>query len=246
MHTSKTFIYERNSSTLNHYHPIQFNLIHTIAINNIMSKSSPAPPSPPPPSATAIINPQYCVPHEIDLIITKPVTFGGENNFTVTDINKNVVFTVIGPIAAMLMPKERFLRDARGNTVLRLRKAIGDDIWKAYRGESTEQRDLIFTRWLPPPFQLQATMAVFLANKNTTQVCDFKLRKQNSFGQSWLVCVGESDTVIAEIKHEVFTWFSRKKFMVKVYPNVDYAFIVALTVTLEYHLSHSDLAKFSG
>ncbi|MED6172175.1 hypothetical protein PIB30_047654 [Stylosanthes scabra] len=213
-----------------------------------MSKS-PAPPSPSPSSAssaTAIINPQYCVPHELDLIITKPVTFGGENNFTVTDTNKNVVFTVVGPISPMLMPKERFLRDARGNTVLHLRKAIGDDIWKAYRGGSTEQGDLIFTRWLAPPFQLQATMGVFLANNNITQVCDFKLRKQNSFGQSWLVCVAESDTVIAEIKHEVFTWFSRKKFMVKVYPNIDYAFIVALTVTLEYHLSHSDLAKFSG
>ncbi|KAL1360035.1 hypothetical protein HN51_005377 [Arachis hypogaea] len=209
-----------------------------------MSKSPTSSSSPP--SATAIINHQYCVPHEVDLIITKQVTFGGDDNFTVTDINKNVVFTVMGPLATFVMPrKERFLRDARGNTVLRLRKAIGDDIWKAYRGESTEQRDLIFSRRQPPPFQLKANMGVFLAN-NTTQVCDFKILKQNSFGQSWLVCIGESDNVVAQITHEVFTWFSRKKFMVKVYPNIDYAFIVALTVTLEYHLSHSDLAKFSS
>ncbi|MED6172173.1 hypothetical protein PIB30_047652 [Stylosanthes scabra] len=186
---------------------------------------------------SAIINPQYCVPYSVDLIITKDRTFGG-HHFTVTDVNEDVVFTVKGPLVSILTPHaHRFLRDANGTTILHLRQSLLlQSGWKAYRGESGEQRDLIFT-WKPPQlFQRGTKMKVFLAN-NTTQVCDFKLVKASFFGRSWIVTIAESDTVVAQIKHKVGSIVSREKFMITVSPNIDYAFIVALTVILEDYLS---------
>ncbi|MED6156514.1 hypothetical protein PIB30_014909 [Stylosanthes scabra] len=189
---------------------------------------------------SAIVNPEYCVPYSVDLIITKERTFGG-HHFTVTDVNDAVVFTVKGPLVSILTPHaHRFLRDVNGTTILHLRKSLlllsG---WEAYRGESREQRDLIFTREPPQLFQRGTKMKVFLANNNT-QVCDFKLVKASFFGRSWIVTIAESDTVVAQIKHKVGSIFSREKFMITVSPNIDYAFIVALTLTLEDYLNSGD------
>ncbi|KAL4322114.1 hypothetical protein AHAS_Ahas14G0178100 [Arachis hypogaea] len=78
-------------------------------------------------------------------------------------------------------------------------------------------------------------MKVFLAN-NSTQVCDFKLVKASSFGRSWVVTIAESNTVVAQITRKPGRIISSEKFMITVSANIDYAFIVALTVTLEDHL----------
>ncbi|XLR20004.1 hypothetical protein HN51_066759 [Arachis hypogaea] len=107
--------------------------------------------------------------------------------------------------------------------------------WEAFRGESTEQRDLTFIREPAKLFQRETKMKVFLAN-NSTQVCDFKLVKASSFGRSWVVTIAESNTVVAQITRKPGRIISSEKFMITVSANIDYAFIVALTVTLEDHL----------
>ncbi|XP_057435344.1 protein LURP-one-related 15-like isoform X1 [Lotus japonicus] len=185
-------------------------------------------------SAAAIIGPQYCAPasHPVDLIITKERTL--RDNFTVTDINDSIVFTVKSPLVTIVTPREhRFLHDAHGNPILHLRRALlaASDCWEAFSGKSTEPKDLIFTRKRSSLFQLRTTLNVFLAN-NTTKVCDFKV-KANLSARSWVVYIGESDTVAAKIKKKFGSVFSREKFMVTVSPNIDYAFIVGLIVTLD-------------
>ncbi|TKY65733.1 LURP-one-related 15 [Spatholobus suberectus] len=187
----------------------------------------------PSPFATPIIGPQYCAPgpHPVDLIITKERTIG--ENFTVTDINGNIVFTVQSNIVSIVSPRrDLFIFDANGNPIVHLRKALlSNNSWKAFRGRSTELRDLIFIRERSSLFQLRMKLNVFLAN-NTTEVCDFKV-KATWFGHSWDVYIGESDTVVAQINKKLGTIFSREKYMVTVSPNIDYAFIMALIVTLE-------------
>ncbi|KAK2452849.1 hypothetical protein P8452_00548 [Trifolium repens] len=186
----------------------------------------------PPPSMTAIIDPQYCAPatHPVELIVTKERM---SKNFTITDINDNVVFTVKSSPEVFLATREdRFLYNANGNPILHLRTSLlaADDSWKAYKGESKEPKDLIFTIRPSSLIQLRTKLIVFLANNNT-EVCDFTV-KGDLFGQSWKVLIGESDNVVAQINKKPRALFSREKFIVSVCPNIDYAFIVALTVTL--------------
>lgn len=184
--------------------------------------------------ANAIISPQYCAPatHPIDLIITTERTV--RDNFTVRDINDNIVFTVKSSLVTIVTPRQhRFLVDANGNPILHLRRSLlaADDCWKAYRGESTEPNDLIFTRKRSSLMQLRTKLNVFLANNNTG-VCDFTV-KANLSRQSWNVYIGESNNVVAQINKKRGNIVSREKFMVTVSPNIDYAFIVALIVTLD-------------
>ncbi|KAK2398927.1 protein LURP-one-related [Trifolium repens] len=188
----------------------------------------------PPPSTTAIIGPQYCAPatRPIELIVIKE-RMG--NNFTIRDINDNVIFIVkSSPETLFATREDRFLYDANGNPILHLRRMLqtaDDSCWKAYRGESTEAKDYIFTRKRSSLFQLRTKLNVFLANNNTGD-CDFVVVKADLFGESWKVLIGNSDNVVAQINKKPRALFSREKFMVTVCPNIDYAFIVALTVTL--------------
>lgn len=72
-----------------------------------------------------------------------------------------------------------------------------NDSWEAFRGESKEPKDLIFTRKRSSLIQLRTKLNVFLAN-NTTQVCDYKVKASLS-GHSWDVYIGDSDTVVAQV-----------------------------------------------
>ncbi|KAK7294802.1 hypothetical protein RJT34_17699 [Clitoria ternatea] len=184
--------------------------------------------------ATPIIAPQYCAPgpRPFELIITKER--GRGDNFTVTEMNGNIIFTVKSSLVTIVTPRQHlFLYDAHGNPIVHLRRALlaANDSWKAFRGKSTESRDLIFTRKRSSLFQLRTEFNVFLAN-NTSEVCDFRI-KATWLGHSWDVYIGHSDIVVAQINKKLGTIFSREKYMVTMLPNIDYAFVVALIVTLE-------------
>ncbi|KAL4381812.1 protein LURP-one-related 15-like isoform X2 [Arachis hypogaea] len=189
------------------------------------------PTTPPSPFPTAIIHSQYCAPYPVGLVLKKEKTV--LHKYTVTDINDNVIFTVTSPF--LTMHQHRYVRDALGNTILHLRRELFRDRWKAFRGQNMEQLK-IFTRKQSSVLQLRTTLDVFLAN-NSTGVCDFKLVEAGFFARTWVVNIAESDIVVAQIKHKLGRFFKREKFMVTISPNIDYAFIVALTVTLNDYIS---------
>ncbi|KAL1321856.1 hypothetical protein AAHE18_14G156400 [Arachis hypogaea] len=189
------------------------------------------PTTPPSPFPTAIIHPQYCAPYPVGLVLKKEKTI--LHKYTVTDINDNVIFTVTSPF--LTMHQHRYVRDALGNTILHLRRELFRDRWKAFRGQNMEQLE-IFTRKQSSLLQLRTTLDVFLAN-NITGVCDFKLVEAGFFARTWVVNIAESDIVVAQIKHKLGRFFRREKFMVTISPNIDYAFVVALTVTLDDYIS---------
>ncbi|GAU17200.1 hypothetical protein TSUD_178300 [Trifolium subterraneum] len=180
--------------------------------------SASAPPMPPLP--TTIIGPQYCAPYPLELAVVKKVLTISDGNFAVTDVNGNIVFKVKGSFLT--------LRDRRVLIVTM------HDQWKAYRGESTNSKDLIFTLKRSSLIQFKTKLDVFLAS-NKTDVCDFKV-KGSWFERSCTVYAGESNNIVAQMhkKHTVKSLLIGKDhFMVTVYPNVDYAFIVALIVILD-------------
>ncbi|CAL0302591.1 unnamed protein product [Lupinus luteus] len=188
-----------------------------------------------PPLTTAVIGPQYCAPYPVDLSIVKKVLTISDGNFVVTDINNNVVFKVKGSL--MTLRDRRVLIDAAGNPIATLRRKMmsAHDRWQAYRGESTESKDLIFTLKRSSLIQFKAKLDVFLANNTKEDVCDFKV-KGSWFERSCTVYAAESNNIVAQMhkKHSVQSiLIGKDNFMVTVYPNIDYAFIVALIVILD-------------
>ncbi|AES79757.1 putative tubby-like domain-containing protein [Medicago truncatula] len=194
--------------------------------------SASAPPMPVLP--TTIFGPQYCAPYPLDLAVVKKVIAISDGNFVVTDVNGNIVFKV--KVSLLTFRDRRVLVDAADNPITTLRRKIVTmhDRWEAYRGESTDSKDLIFTLKRSSLIQMKTKLDVFLANNTKEDVCDFKV-KGSWFERSCIVYAGESNNIVAQMhkKHTVQSLLIGKDhFMVTIYPNVDYAFIVALIVIL--------------
>ncbi|XP_062166869.1 protein LURP-one-related 15-like [Alnus glutinosa] len=186
-------------------------------------------------SPVPIIGPQYCAPYPVDLSIVRKVLTISDGNFVVTDVNGTVIFKVKGKI--LTLHDRRVLLDGAGNPVVTLREKImsAHDRWQAFRGESVEESDLIFSVKRSSILQLKAKLHVFLANNTKEDVCDFKVEGSWS-ERSCVIYAGESSSIIAQM-HKKETVKSiligKDNFSVTIYPNVDYAFIVALVVILD-------------
>ncbi|KAK2636902.1 hypothetical protein Ddye_031694 [Dipteronia dyeriana] len=105
--------------------------------------------------------------------------------------------------------------------------------WTVHRGESSELHNLLFGVQESHALQLKTWLDVLLPSNFNEDISNFKVVGRYS-SESFRVYKGE--TVIAEVNHN-FTWESfckgKETFKVKVYPGVDYAFIVALIVIFD-------------
>jgi len=77
------------------------------------------PPMPAP--TTTIFGSQYCAPYPVDLAVVKKVMTMADN-FTVKDVNGNVVFKVKGSL--LTLRDRRVLVDAAGNPITTLRRKV--------------------------------------------------------------------------------------------------------------------------
>lgn len=76
--------------------------------------------------------------------------------------------------------------------------------WQAFRGESTDAKDLIFTAKTHSIFYLKTKLDVFLANNTAEEVCDFKVK--GSFSErSCVIYAGDenSTTIVAQVRELV-------------------------------------------
>ncbi|GKV02204.1 hypothetical protein SLEP1_g14664 [Rubroshorea leprosula] len=110
------------------------------------------------------------------------------------------------------------------------------DRWQVFRGESTDSSDLIFRVKRSSMFQWKTKLDVFLANNTDEKVCDFKVQGSCS-ERSCVVYAGESSSIVAQMHKNKKTTvqsvlIGKDNFMVTVYPNVDYGFIVTLIIIL--------------
>ncbi|KDO63310.1 hypothetical protein CISIN_1g023131mg [Citrus sinensis] len=104
-----------------------------------------------------------------------------------------------------------------------------------FRGASTDTKDLLFTVERSSVIQLKTTLNVYLASNTKQDVCDFKI-KGSWTEKSCVVYAGESNTIVAQMHKKTTVGsvlLNKDRFTVTVYPNIDYAFIVALIVILD-------------
>ncbi|CAK7343660.1 unnamed protein product [Dovyalis caffra] len=186
----------------------------------------------------AIISPQYCAPYPIDLAIVRKLMTLADGNLAVTDVNGNIIFKVKEILLTFLHEKKLIL-DPAGNPIVTLRRKAmtAHSRWQAFRGESTDPKDLLFNAKTHSMMYLKTKLDVFLANNKEEKVCDFKV-KGSFFERSCVVYAGDEDstTIVAQMhkKHTAKSIFLGKdNYTVTVYPNIDYAFIAALIVILD-------------
>ncbi|WVZ09009.1 hypothetical protein V8G54_022355 [Vigna mungo] len=168
----------------------------------------------------SVINPFYCSADSITLQVNteKGVTYNekGDRLFYMDD----TFFT---------LHNRRVLYDDTQKPIVTLyNKAVTiHERCKVFRGESTDSSELLFSvektnKSIPPRI---AKLNVFLANNQDKKESDFRVIIYGS-KNSCTVYVGESPIIVAKVENN-------GGFNVMVYPNVDYAFIVALLMIVK-------------
>uniref|UniRef100_A0A0D6R3E9 Protein LURP-one-related 15 n=1 Tax=Araucaria cunninghamii TaxID=56994 RepID=A0A0D6R3E9_ARACU len=180
-----------------------------------------------------VVGQQFCAPYPIELTVQqKAISFSG-GDFTVTDSGGNVVFKVAGKV--MSLHDRRVLQDAAGNPLLTLKQKTFTmhRTWEAYRGNSSDQQNFLFTARKSSMIQLKTALDVFLAGNKDEKHTDFHV-KGSFLERSCTIYRG--DRIVAEMKrkHTVTNvLLGKDTFVVVMQPGIDYAFIVALIVLLD-------------
>lgn len=74
--------------------------------------------------------------------------------------------------------------------------------WEAFRGESSDMRDHIFTAKKSSMIQLKTKLDVFLANNKDEHLCDFRV-EGSWFERSCVIYAGESSTsIVAQVQQQ--------------------------------------------
>ncbi|KAL8153630.1 hypothetical protein V2J09_011390 [Rumex salicifolius] len=206
---------------------------------------APAPSFTPLQNPVVVVGPQYLAPYPADLVVTKKLMTLREGQFNVTDVQGNVMFSVKGSVFSI--HDQRVVHDAGGVPILCLRQKVfsAHRRWYVYRGESSKEQDMLFTVKKSSIFQMRTRLDVFLAaNSTKEEVPDFHI--EGKFMESGCtISLGNTTTVVAQMhrNHSIQSLvFDKDTYAVTVYPNVDYAFIVALIVVLhEINADRNDL-----
>ncbi|KAJ8898963.1 hypothetical protein K2173_008464 [Erythroxylum novogranatense] len=160
-----------------------------------------------------VIGPQFLQQYPVDLTIA--------NDGKVTDVNGTVIFSVQSNCTRI--HDRRHLKDAADNILVTLKEKIKTmhGRWQVFKGESTEEKDLLFSVKKSSLMQSRTQSDAFLASNPTSESDpDFKVK-----GSTIYLGGDESNVVVAEMFKR-----DRDNFAVRVYPNVDNAFIVGLVV----------------
>ncbi|CAF2047900.1 unnamed protein product [Brassica rapa] len=188
--------------------------------------------------AISVVSDQFCNPYPMDLMVKRKVQNFSKDHYQVFDPSGNLLLQIDGQ--AFGFNRKRVMRDPAGFTILTMRqKGITlKNKWEVHGGESKEKEDLLFTVQQSLAVSLKTSLDVFLAENNNVKkgsTCDFHA----SGGYSNISFkVFKSDALIAGVgvTHK-FTWGSfckgKYNFRVRVNPEVDYAFIIALLVMVD-------------
>ncbi|KAH7667518.1 LURP-one-related protein [Dioscorea alata] len=121
------------------------------------------------------------------------------------------------------------------------------DRWKAFMGDSTDEKDLLFTVKRSSMFQLRTDLEVFLATNTNENECDFKI-KGEYYKRSSVIYKGNTSMVVAQMNKEhkvVKVPMGKHAFGVSIVENMDIAFIAGLVVIL-HELYEMTVAAAAG
>ncbi|PKU74468.1 protein LURP-one-related 15 [Dendrobium catenatum] len=195
---------------------------------------APAPPSGPA-SKIAVVGEQFCAPYTVDLTVTEKAISLTDGDYVVTDVNGNILFKVKGKFLSLR--DRRILLDAAGNPLLSMQQKMISmhRRWQVYKGDSSNSADLLFSVKKSSLLQFKTGLDVFVASNTAESQCDFKV-KGSFHERSCLIYLGDSTNVIARMHREYTVKnivLGKDAFGITIYPNVDYAFVVALIVILD-------------
>ncbi|KAF2319224.1 hypothetical protein GH714_014059 [Hevea brasiliensis] len=183
-------------------------------------------------SPVSVVGDGYCYPYPMELFVKKKIKKLCYAQFEVFDQSGNLLLQIDGGVWNLRM--KRIMRDPSGFPILTLRGKIITlwHKWKAYEGDTTDEDNIVFSVQQSHPFQIKKELHVFLENCKK-KVPDFLVIGSYT---SLSFKVFKGHRLLAEVKHN-FTLESfykgKEKYRVKIYPEVDYAFIVALLVVLD-------------
>ncbi|KAK8508221.1 hypothetical protein V6N12_019400 [Hibiscus sabdariffa] len=151
-----------------------------------------------------VVGERFCMPYTMELLVKKKLQSFTKCQYEVFDATGNLLLHVDGGV--WNFHKKRVMRDPAGLPVATLRSKSN-------------------------AIRIKNNHDVYLGKGFKEQGRDFHVSASMS---SLSFQVNRGDTVIAEVNHN-FTWESckgKETFRVKVYPDVDYAFIVTLLVVV--------------
>ncbi|PWA56820.1 hypothetical protein CTI12_AA417930 [Artemisia annua] len=177
---------------------------------------------PPPDVLISVIDSKFTASYVVDLIVVA----NSRGDHTITDGKSGILFTV-NPFGATLHD-QLVLRDINDKIIVTLRKKIRSlhKRWCVFRGASDDK--MLFSVKKEHTIQSRTNLNVFLANNHSEDVCDFKIAGCSS-NRNFSIYTRDSSRKIAKT-HEMHV---KDKFLVKVGPNVDYAFVSTLIAVIE-------------
>ncbi|KAI3781397.1 hypothetical protein L2E82_11411 [Cichorium intybus] len=185
------------------------------------------PSSTPLSSPVSVTGSQFMVPYQFDIIVDT----NSSGNLLITDTNNKIMLQV--KRCDTSFHYQLVLVDVDDKPIVMMRDKIMSehDRWNVFRGDSKSKSDMIFSTKTAHMIQFKTCVHVFLENKiSSKDVCDFKI--QGSWSKrNCTIFMGDTSTTIAQM-HKMESSenvkFVKDKFMVTIYPNVDYAFVVTL------------------
>ncbi|KAK3124826.1 hypothetical protein QOZ80_7BG0594010 [Eleusine coracana subsp. coracana] len=181
------------------------------------------------PAPLAIVSPRFCVPHALRLTLTVTPTGG----CTVTDAG-GAMLLQMDPLFLRFRVHCRLLLDPAGRSVLTVKRKLLSilDRWDAFRGDSSNRCDLLFTAKKALVIQPGTHLDIFIASNTSQLVRDFRMMGSWN-DRSWVLRRSNSSTVVAKMRRQYTVsgaLLGTRTFDLTVSPNVDYAFIAALVL----------------
>ncbi|PWA92990.1 hypothetical protein CTI12_AA075950 [Artemisia annua] len=180
-----------------------------------------------------IVSSRFLSSDQLDLKIERKPFSLSQGDFTVTNTDGGVIFDIKQNFFSLF--DRRVMFDAAGIPVLSFHKKLWSFLpgWDVFRGDSNEK--IFCAKERSPFFPIITSLNVFLGCNTKENVCDFKV-KSGWFDESCTIYAGDDTTIVAKMrKKHTFQSIAlgKDRYDVMVYPNVDYAFIVALVVILQ-------------
>ncbi|CAN1123085.1 Protein LURP-one-related 15 [Linum perenne] len=202
--------------------------------------------------AVTVISPEYCRGRAIDIALMREALTLTDESFAAVDVNSGDILLQVKP-GLSRVHKRKLILDPAGNIIvtLQLKSWSIHSKWQAFRGDSTDAKDLIFTTKMDSTDMRKAKMGVFLGKNKSEKVWDFKM-KGGFFGSSIIYSAPDPSSttvnIVVQVHHpkhhdisdrDQSIYSGKDNYMMRIYPNIDYAFIVSLLVILDdiYNLS---------
>ncbi|XP_076958679.1 protein LURP-one-related 15-like [Bidens hawaiensis] len=186
-----------------------------------------------------VIGSQFIAPYPFELIVVT----NSSGDHLITDVNHKVLFKVKPCNTSNHV--QRVLLDFDDMPIVMMREKVwtAHSGWKVFKGDSNADSDMIFSKKTPKILQSKTNIHVFLGNKTSSKdSCDFKITGSWS-KRSCTIYIGDSSIIIAQMQKLEPPKYIKDKFLVKIYPYVDYAFVITLIAIVEAMKSSDDRKK---